>query len=383
MEAACRKPTCEFCNDRPSKYTCPKCTAAYCSSECYRNEMHGSCAQGFYRECVFERLREMKVDNETKVKTLQMIKRSREMELEEDLQADAEEVSSDEEDLASRLKNVDLDVDEFDEETVKLVLSQLTDEEKQEFENMIKTGDIMNLVPEHEFWKPWWLTFEPKLVEEATPSSKLVRKTKSTSHVPQIHDKIAPLSQLTSKVSDNVCHSVTNIVISFAYVCRYLNGEHHKQAVDAVNELVAISAVFRDNTVFEDSKLSVQSVLQILINEKQVPIDFCSQLVEDCRKIVSRKETTLRMLSDLLAVINEAVRLLKSDQELRRKLKLIEKKVQFLLSWTLACGDALTSTLIDIDLEFIAIKSHEHTSRQPSGKASVIPTRKPIIEELN
>ena len=46
--------TCFVCALHEPKYNCPRCGVHYCSLECYRNEKHQVCSEGFYKEQVIE-----------------------------------------------------------------------------------------------------------------------------------------------------------------------------------------------------------------------------------------------------------------------------------------------------------------------------------------
>ena len=156
---------CDFCKTKPSKYRCPKCNYNYCSTECYRSEQHGVCSQQFYREEVFTALRDIKADEETKIKTLQLIKKSRECDQEEEKEAigangaacadvdESSDESEDEEELADRMKGIDLGVDDLTEEAAAKIWSRLTEAERAQFDSLVASGDILSLIPEDELYE--------------------------------------------------------------------------------------------------------------------------------------------------------------------------------------------------------------------------------------
>ena len=43
---------CFVCALHEPKYNCPRCGVHYCSLDCYRNEKHQACSEGFYKEQV-------------------------------------------------------------------------------------------------------------------------------------------------------------------------------------------------------------------------------------------------------------------------------------------------------------------------------------------
>ncbi|KAI1297853.1 Zinc finger HIT domain-containing protein 2 [Halotydeus destructor] len=345
MESKTRS-TCEFCNEKQSKYTCPKCGFDYCDMECYKSEKHGICSQSFYREWVFNSLKDLKVDEDTKLKTLQLIKKSREMEAEEVAAMEDEEDSDEDEhnDFEARFAGIDLTADELDDATVSMIMERLTDEEKKQFENLVDSGEIMNLLPSHEFWKPWWSDYAPKLVEEVDQPNV----TETTSLVPLIAQDIPSITVLSSKApSENLRHSIVNVIISYCYVCRYFNGEHHLNALEAISELQSSSSVISGKVLeYTDSQTAAQSLIQCVINEKKAPIPFVGILLEDAKKVLTVKDIALRLLSDILSTIKIAITKSKTtDKSHRKQLKLLSKKIEYYLSWTFSFGDQLTLSL--------------------------------------
>lgn len=67
------------------------------------------------------------------------------------------------------------------------ILSLLSDNEKREFEQMIESGKIGELI---DVWTPWW-TIDRKLVEEVSAKESRV-------NLPEIHPQIQSLNELTS-----------------------------------------------------------------------------------------------------------------------------------------------------------------------------------------
>lgn len=383
---------CTFCTINVSKYNCPRCGYCYCSSECYRSEAHGSCSQQFYREWVFNYLQNERVDEDTRQKTLEIIKRSAAMDAEEDaLGSDDEE--DEEDDMAKRFEGIDLEVDELDEATVAEILNRLTDKERSEFEGLVETGEILNLIPGHEFWTPWWTTYKPVLVQEVGAANG-----NKDSNVPEIAHSIPLLSSLSSKpISPLVRHSIANVLISFCYVCRYFNGEVHKNPHEAIAELLGASSVLREATAtFDDSRAAIQASIQYLMTSKSVPVAFAIELLEDTKLIAGKSDIGLRFMSDLLLLVKQViaevtevteVKVTDSKKNERKKVKLLQKKVQFLLSWMVANGQELANSAVDIEYELLSMKGHERTIRESHSfiRENHVPKErnKVLIEELN
>lgn len=98
------------------------------------------------------------VDLETRRKTMELINMSKEDEKAAEAiggldLADNDESEDEELDFETRFKGIDFEVDELDDETVHKIMMRLTDEEKEEFESLIQSGKIMDLLPIDEIVK--------------------------------------------------------------------------------------------------------------------------------------------------------------------------------------------------------------------------------------
>ena len=70
---------CELCSERDSLYTCPKCNKLYCSMNCYRDpNKHLECSESFYQEQVINELKMCKIDDESKHRMVDILKRNAE-----------------------------------------------------------------------------------------------------------------------------------------------------------------------------------------------------------------------------------------------------------------------------------------------------------------
>ncbi|KAL2095265.1 hypothetical protein ACEWY4_009984 [Coilia grayii] len=195
---------CGLCLSQPYSYTCPRCNIMYCSLACYRSPGHSGCSEEFYKESVFEELRNSGLtEKEGREKMHEILLRLRKNEgqmehiTEElgeevepggtealellcrlaEIQASGEEKTeevqdillklrdinkgedrsnehglmqekADQEDLADRLAG--LDIDSLSEEELWALLSQ---EDREKFERLVKGGVIGGLIP---IWRPWW-----------------------------------------------------------------------------------------------------------------------------------------------------------------------------------------------------------------------------------
>ncbi|XP_051863587.1 zinc finger HIT domain-containing protein 2 [Drosophila albomicans] len=381
--------TCHFCKETPFKYTCPKCNALYCSVACYKSKPHLKCSEEFYKACIQDELASATTTPESQQdmrKIYDILKRMRASDAgfkPEDFDADgldnpldsddeqqeedgdenegdgddidpslAEEVVEDDEDIAARLKGIDInDADE--------VWSRLTMEEQQEFQKLIASGDIMKLMPDY---KPWWS--KPK-------NSKIVvinAPTEQQLNVPEIQENIPKFTDICKKTPSPCLHyNLWNILSAYACIARFFGGEQRTNASEAVAHLVNLSSTLKYGTNFEDAEDAIISVEMEACTTGNGPagaaavgsagggnnflVESRDQLQEDARQLMSTRNNKLSALSDILyllqstkalskrknpeeAAFQKVFALASGSVELNRtKLTQLVKKIEFMLSY--------------------------------------------------
>ncbi|XP_076624224.1 zinc finger HIT domain-containing protein 2 [Colletes latitarsis] len=264
---------CKLCNTRPRTYTCPRCGIAYCNIDCYKSEAHLECSESFYRQCVQEELGSYENDPEDKKKMIEILKRVHEQTLKHgDLEIDdisdkdyeeelEEQLDSDDEDdvpdLEKRLQNVNLD--NPDE-----VWSTLTDAEKQEFEALIKNGEIEKLLPQ---WVPWWTYhMKRKLVQELNQQD-----IEQTREYPSLID--VPIFNELQKASSSICFNLTNVIYAYAYIANYYNGDYLNCPIEATVVFLDLSNNMKQNKVYENDVSAIGSVAHNIVKCNWLPQD--------------------------------------------------------------------------------------------------------------
>ncbi|KAH8408777.1 hypothetical protein KR215_012078 [Drosophila sulfurigaster] len=264
----------------------------------------------------------------------------------------AEEVVEDDEDIAARLKGIDInDADE--------VWSRLTMEEQQEFQKLIASGDIMKLMPDY---KPWWS--KPK-------NSKIVvinAPTEQQLNVPEIQKNIPKFTDICKKTPSPCLHyNLWNILSAYACIARFFGGEQRTNASEAVAHLVNLSSTLKYGTNFEDAEDAIISVEMEACTTGNGPagaaavgsagggnnflVESREQLQEDARQLMSTRNNKLSALSDILyllqstkalskrknpeeAAFQKVFALASGSVELNRtKLSQLVKKIEFMLSY--------------------------------------------------
>ncbi|KAH8268069.1 hypothetical protein KR018_012033 [Drosophila ironensis] len=216
-----------------------------------------------------------------------------------------------EEDIASRLKGIDInDADE--------VWSRLTSEEQAEFQKLITSGDIMKLMPDY---KPWWL--KPKNSKIVVIPSPGEKPAKPENPVPEICQSIAQFSDLCKKTPSPCLHyNLWNILSAYACVARFFGGEQRTNPSEAVAHLVNLSACLKYGTNFEDAEDAIVSVEMEAITTGNGPagaaavgsaggganflVESRAQLQEDARQLMATREHKLAALSDVLHLLQQA-----------------------------------------------------------------------------
>ncbi|XP_017760278.1 PREDICTED: zinc finger HIT domain-containing protein 2 [Eufriesea mexicana] len=267
---------CNLCNIRPSAYTCPRCDIKYCSAECYKSEAHLECSESFYKQCVIDELKSQEKDSEDKKKMTEILKRVHEQDLkiieslidnefgDESLHLDSDD-EEDVLDLEERLHDINLD--NADE-----VWSALTDAEKQEFEAIIKNGDIEKFLPQ---WVPWWTySTNKKLVQEMQPEDEQIQE------LPPLVD--VPIFNELQNASPNVPFNVINVIYAYAYTAIYYNGDYLNCPLEATIVFLDLSDNMKLNKIYDNSESAISSVTHKIIN--------CNWLPQDEQTLLAFKE---------------------------------------------------------------------------------------------
>ncbi|KAI8130790.1 hypothetical protein FF38_12569 [Lucilia cuprina] len=375
---------CQICNKAPFKYTCPRCNIVYCSLPCYKSQQHLKCSEEFYKQCVQDELSsaggEGGNNKEDMRKIYDILKRIRESDAgieadnfdmdgldsddeenthgldgeEEDIEQEGnldEDDDNDEEDIAERLK--DIDINDADE-----VWQKLTAAEKEEFKKLVSTGDIMKLMPD---FKPWWIRKEnSKIVVLST------NEDPEKNNVPKVVDNIAKYSTICSKEPAPCLHyNLWNIMAAYSCTVRFFNGEHFTNPNEATAYLINLSSTLKYGTNFEDVEDAVISVEMEALTTgngatqlmpttgtpKSLLVEDRVQLKADSRQLMSTLGNKLSALSDILRLLQLTKKILKApnkseaefqklfalssgmEELTRSKVQQLIKKLEFYLSY--------------------------------------------------
>ncbi|KAJ8711137.1 hypothetical protein PYW07_008379 [Mythimna separata] len=262
---------CGICEDKQSKYCCPRCEVFYCSLDCYKSEKHQQCSESFYRDCVNDELTSHNADDESRDKMIEILKRMQNedtdnIDIDNLIEYDDEPADSDDEeeiDLEERIKDLNLDDPDA-------VWNALTEDERNEFEALLNQGDVGSIMPQ---WDPWW-TYrrDKKLVEDVA-----VDDSKALENCPELKAVVKFETLTTIKPSPAIKNNITNVLASYAFVMRYFNGEIEPR--EAVIFLLDICDNLDSNANFDDPAVALESVAQKCLQSNLIETDEASLTV--------------------------------------------------------------------------------------------------------
>jgi len=314
-------------------------------------------------------LREQKGSLEDKLKILEMMKKLEEQ--------DKEEETCDTEDLEERFQDIDINSDPEE------VWSALTEDERKDFESAVKSGEISNVI---DVWVPWWslkggiknrkkiedLSKENAATEEIQPSNNEKPQTVEQNrdhNIPPVKRNIPPLSSImkSSTPNPNVQFSCIDVLFSYAYIMRLYNGCPEDSLDQAAEDLLQLSPVLSQNSVFESVESVVHNSLSVLQHSKDL---CCSEELSHLvildvislirgHKVNEEQRTNFveHAMSHLCRLLSRGREKLKlnsklnqQEEHLCKSLWLAKKKAEFLLAWVHSNTVILESLALDIQV---------------------------------
>lgn len=378
---------CKFCTEKGTgRYTCPRCNARYCSVQCYKTTAHMSCSELFYRDCFMEGLHTMQTDPSERMKLMEMLQR---LEVDSDLDDDGAD------DLAERFAGVNID-----RCSTELIWQRLSDSERAEFEKFVNSDQMHSLV---ELWVPWWCVSSEPLIEDVE------KEPATTSAIPSVLAGVQHIEQLAKcGTSDLISFSIINVLYAYAYTARLYNGEHVTVAGESVMVMLDVSESL-SRGVFSDVALAVGACLSQLdcfaAKAHFISREYSVSVVDDVCKIVAGAVRNplpfpLAALSDCHRVFRAARKEVSRDRkscaadkcadEDRKRYHAVEKKLEFLISWTLSHGHTLLDLLPTLELESCELTTQLAVHRSEQARVEEIIEQKkslvkqgPLIEEIS
>lgn len=350
---------CGFCGSS-SQYTCPRCHAFYCSLKCYQSPSHQQCSEDFYKDCVTKELSGENLNDESKKKMVEVLKRMNHPEDEDDEEEEDSDDEEEPEELAERLEGLNLD--NADE-----IWKKLTKDERREFEELLKSGDVTGIIPEY---VPWWkFRKEEKKIEEIGAESS---DDAFKENCPAVIKDIPNLSSITKvPPSPHVKCGLLNVLYAYSYAVRFFAGDYQDVPCQFVEVVALLSGNLSKGENYDISDTALESAASEVGNYPflAVSLDFARSVKKDVFEITQGPSVgehifyILSALSDLKEQLKSAKQALKTGEkkklvinvgsdlpvwkrhpERKPSLSLEDtkkhlRKVDYYLSWTKGFGD--------------------------------------------
>ncbi|XP_010461056.1 PREDICTED: zinc finger HIT domain-containing protein 2-like [Camelina sativa] len=328
---------CHVCNKQFSQYTCPRCNFRYCSLPCYKSHSV-QCTESFMRENVNDELKQVRSDDQTKTKMLEILKRFHE---EEEEDGGIDSITDDDDDEGSILQ----------EEIMKRImngdevsLDDLSLEERKGFQRALASGELSKMI---EPWEPWWLRASARTISLGRGGTQLVQcveeeEGRVVSEVPRGPD--TPLISLrklsATKPSPLLPIHLIDIVYSYCFTLRIYNGEWESDSLGSATMVLSVSSVLGQNsqpeTIKEVLSFCLEQTCSSGYKDLGGGLKFGLNLVDDVICLLSLGSGAIVcLLCDLQRLIHCAILEVKSSsgRDMKKRLKLAERKVFFMMCW--------------------------------------------------
>ena len=279
--------------------------------------------------------------------------------------------------LSERISGIDL-------EDTNSVLRALTLQEKQQFENLLTSGNAKSII---EFWEPWW-------------SDKVQLVTfdddEQQAKFPPMLESIPELKALLSRpAAQSVQFSVFNVLYAFAYTARLFNGDIFEDPSDSASCILNLSKAL-DQSAFDNVQSAIASATTAAAHAgvfSRAPAFQAAILCDVIALVSNDKLHTLRALSELHRVLKAAKKSARrhpaagSDFS-KHRLFLAQKKLEFLLAWSVQHSGTLTELVPEVEAEFCRRSSDltQHAQLQKDIEQNMQhlkPKKKELIQELS
>ncbi|KAK9120739.1 hypothetical protein Syun_018356 [Stephania yunnanensis] len=336
---------CRVCQKQFSQYACPRCNSRYCSLHCYKAHSL-RCTESFMRDNVVQELKQMKPDDETKKKMLNILKRfhSEEEEMDPMDEDDGDSVLS-EETIQKILSGQDLSLDDLSSEEMKC------------FRRAMASGELSKLI---EPWEPWWLKPSARTIILSHDGTRLIHPTNLQGPTVSSHDNLdtvpldvvpagpehplLPVSKLSStQPSPLLSIHLVDVVYSYCFTLRLYNGDWDTDALGAALVLFSISSVLGEGGQPE----TVSEALAHCLEQTCSPayrdtggLQLGLGLIDDTMRLLNLGgPAIICLLCDLQRLFEAAGRETKQEKgrkmksEVKNKLKMAGRKVYYLMCW--------------------------------------------------
>lgn len=252
------------------------------------------------------------------------------------------------------------------------------------------------------------LSEENAATEEIQPPNNEKSQTVEQSrNIPPVKTNIPPLSLIlkSSSPNPNVQFSCIDVLFSYAYIMRLYNGCPEDSLDQAAENLLQLSPVLSQNSVFESVESVVHNSLSVLQRSKDlccseelshlVILDVISLIRGHNVNELQRTNFVENAMSHLCRLLSRGREKLKTNSKLNQQEKdlykslwLAKKKAEFLLAWVHSSNDILESLVIDMQVIHAEVsmsyKQHrKQTENLEQAWGGSMPRKKPsLITEI-
>ncbi|XP_051821904.1 zinc finger HIT domain-containing protein 2 [Antechinus flavipes] len=336
--------------ERPARYTCPRCNVPYCSLPCYR--AHGACAEAFYRDQVLGELRGRTASPSRLAGALRRLRQQRETEAPEEGQGQDQGLGG----LWERLQPA----------------------EKAAFERLLSRGEAGRLLPP---WRPWWwragarvsLLEELHVHEEDAerpapqPTPTPQGEVEPVAAPPPLPDVIPALARLCGgrAPSPLLRFQLPNVLFAYAHSqCLYHGGleDDPELLLDVCSTVLGVAGALGARQAFRSTREALHAAAHALragahppgpLGARGAMREVARLLLGESAQPGVQKNFSLAALAQLARAFRRARNLVPAG-ELRERLYRARKKCQYLLSWTNEHEEALTPLALDCAQEYRA-----------------------------
>ncbi|XP_021757730.1 zinc finger HIT domain-containing protein 2-like [Chenopodium quinoa] len=379
VNSASSRVICRVCQKQFSQYTCPRCNTRYCSLHCYKSHSL-RCTESFMRENVVDEMKQLRPDDESKKKMLEILKR---------FHAEDEEDGMDEDDST------------LSEETIQKALSggeinydDLSAEEKKLFQRAITTGELSKMI---EPWEPWWLKPSARTISLSHGGTRLIQplasEEASGSHsVENLESEIppgpetplpSPKNLTSAEPSPLLPFHLVDILYSYCFTLRLYNGDWSSDSIGASMVVLNVSAVLSQGAQPESLLEAVSYCLEQTCSpdfRHMGGLQFGFGVLDDVVSLISLgRAAVVCALCDLQRMIAAGEMELKSEKprkakssEVTSKLKSAGRKIYFILCWVNEQPEEVWSSLSVL----VQAEKASQLEYQGNGKRRTLKTEK-------
>ena len=357
---------CPVCNKNEARYTCPKCSVPYCSIDCYKihdlpsndgeRSGGGRCTESFYREKVKE-VTDLHVKDEKNTSQMRdaltrtfyneggLVSENNE---EESIDPNEKITLTDEElmELAScglTLEDTDVINDNSDQ-----ILQMLPVHIREKFEEAVKRGEVSDLVNE---WRPFWIREDGKLQFDSKLEDRIIS---------------IPVIPVKASVKDVLRNNICELVYMAAWTLRLFSNATVEIFDERRSDEVATFFMHHSKVLSNDEKY--EGLEHVLVKCTTESSNFASArsvssmdwklLVNDCIYICKHRRMILKLLFEMIYIIDDGRKRLKQKEDkeskrLRKQLFLSKKKIVYYLSYCQSHWDTVALDVVNCIQEWM------------------------------